>query len=88
MRSTAPARHSPEAYAVRLRRRKVASTPSSAPARKTVSDPAAVGTFKAQDSALGPFSFDANGDTTLSVMSCHAVKDGKFEFVTLLGESN
>jgi len=45
---------------------------------------AAVQAYKAEDSALGPFSFDENGDTTMAVMSGNAVKDGKFEFQSLL----
>jgi branched-chain amino acid transport system substrate-binding protein len=36
--------------------------------------------------ALGTWSFDADGDTTLTVMSGNTVKDGKFEFVKLLGQ--
>ena len=34
--------------------------------------------------ATGPFSFDANGDTTNQVMSGIAVRDGKFEFAKTL----
>lgn len=34
---------------------------------------------------LGTWSFDANGDTTLTVMSGNTVKDGRFAFVKLLG---
>ena len=45
---------------------------------------AAVEAYKTDDSALGPFSFDKNGDTTMAVMSGNEVKDGKFEFMTLL----
>jgi len=33
---------------------------------------------------LGTWSFDANGDTSLSTLSGNAVKNGKFEFVTKL----
>ncbi|HIK11029.1 MAG TPA: branched-chain amino acid ABC transporter substrate-binding protein [Oscillatoriaceae cyanobacterium M33_DOE_052] len=33
---------------------------------------------------LGNWSFDANGDTTLTTMSGNVVKNGNFEFVTLL----
>lgn len=40
------------------------------------------------DGALGRWSFDKNGDTTLRTMSGNTVKDGKFEFVTLLGEED
>ena len=39
---------------------------------------------KFEDGALGKFSFTENGDTTLTVMSGNAIKNGKFEFVTLL----
>lgn len=38
------------------------------------------------DGALGRWSFDANGDTTLTEMSGNIVKDGKFEFVKVLGK--
>ncbi len=38
------------------------------------------------DGALGTWSFDANGDTTMTRMSGNTVRAGKFEFVTLLGE--
>jgi branched-chain amino acid transport system substrate-binding protein len=46
----------------------------------------AVRGVKFEDSALGPFSFDENGDTTMKRMSGNQVKDGKFVFVTTLGE--
>ncbi len=36
--------------------------------------------------ALGTWSFDENGDTTLTQMSGSTIKDGKFTFVKLLGE--
>ena len=36
--------------------------------------------------ALGTWSFDANGDTTLTTISGNIVHDGKFEFVKLLGQ--
>ncbi len=39
------------------------------------------------DGALGKWSVDANGDTTMKVLSGNTVKDGKFEFVRLLGQS-
>lgn len=38
------------------------------------------------DSILGKFSIDANGDTTITAMSGSQVKNGAFEFVTLLGK--
>ncbi len=37
------------------------------------------------EGALGKWSFDRNGDTTLRTFSGQAVRGGKFEFVTLLG---
>ena len=46
---------------------------------------AAVQAYKTDDSALGPFSFDDNGDTTMVTMSGNAVKNGKFEFMSKLG---
>ena len=36
--------------------------------------------------ALGTWSFDANGDTTLRTISGNIVRHGKFEFVKLLGQ--
>jgi branched-chain amino acid transport system substrate-binding protein len=45
----------------------------------------AVKSYKAEDGALGPFTFTPDGDTTMTVMSGNTVKDGKFEFVTKLG---
>lgn len=38
-----------------------------------------------QQLELGPFSFDDNGDTTMAVMSGNIVENGKFRFVTRLG---
>jgi branched-chain amino acid transport system substrate-binding protein len=38
------------------------------------------------DGALGRWSFDANGDTTLTTMSGNIVRDGHFEFVKMLGK--
>jgi branched-chain amino acid transport system substrate-binding protein len=46
----------------------------------------AVAATKDFDGALGKWSFDANGDTTQKVVSGNTVKNGKFEFVKLLGE--
>ena len=40
------------------------------------------------DGVLGKWSFDKNGDTTLRTMSGNTVKDGKFAFVTVLGEDD
>jgi len=37
--------------------------------------------------ALGTWSFDQNGDTTLRTLSGSTVHNGKFEFVRLLGTS-
>lgn len=45
---------------------------------------AAVLNTKDFDGVLGKWSFDANGDTTLKVMSGNTVKDAKWEFVTQL----
>ena len=42
--------------------------------------------IKSFDGALGKWSFDRNGDTTLKTMSGNTVKGGKFDFVTVLGE--
>jgi branched-chain amino acid transport system substrate-binding protein len=47
---------------------------------------AAIAATKDYDGALGKWSFDANGDTTLKTVSGNTVKGGKFEFVKLLGE--
>lgn len=38
------------------------------------------------DGTLGRWSFDANGDTTLTTMSGNIVKGGQFQFVKLLGQ--
>jgi branched-chain amino acid transport system substrate-binding protein len=35
--------------------------------------------------ALGTWSFDANGDSTLRTLSGSIVRDGTFEFVKMLG---
>ena len=43
-------------------------------------------TIKNFDGVLGKWSFDKNGDTTLKTMSGNGVKDGKFVFLTTLGE--
>jgi branched-chain amino acid transport system substrate-binding protein len=43
-------------------------------------------TIKNFDGALGKWSFDKNGDTSLRTMSGNTVKGGKFAFETLLGE--
>jgi branched-chain amino acid transport system substrate-binding protein len=47
---------------------------------------AAMAATKDFDGALGKWSFDENGDTSLKVMSGNTVKNGKFEFVKILGE--
>jgi branched-chain amino acid transport system substrate-binding protein len=39
------------------------------------------------DGPLGAWSFDENGDTTLQIMSGNIVRNGQFEFVTLLGDA-
>jgi branched-chain amino acid transport system substrate-binding protein len=38
------------------------------------------------DGVLGKWSFDKNGDTTIRTMSGNTVKNGKFAFLTVLGE--
>jgi branched-chain amino acid transport system substrate-binding protein len=43
-------------------------------------------TLKDYEGALGKWSFDENGDTTMRVLSGSTVKDGKFTFVRLLGQ--
>ena len=47
---------------------------------------AAVAATKDFDGALGKWSFDANGDTTLRTMSGNTIQNGKFTFVKLLGQ--
>jgi branched-chain amino acid transport system substrate-binding protein len=47
---------------------------------------AAVADIQETDGVLGTWAFDKNGDTTSTMMSGNTVKNGKFEFVTLLGE--
>lgn len=46
---------------------------------------AACATLKDIDGALGRWSFDENGDTSLKVMSGQIIRNGKFEFAELLG---
>jgi branched-chain amino acid transport system substrate-binding protein len=46
----------------------------------------AVRTIKNFQGALGTWSFDENGDTSLKTMSGNTVKNGVFEFVKILGE--
>jgi len=45
----------------------------------------AVSEIKEFDGALGKWSFDANGDTSLTVMSGNVVESGQFKFERLLG---
>lgn len=47
---------------------------------------AAGASIKNFDGALGRWSFDRNGDTTLRTMSGNTVRGGKFAFMTVLGE--
>lgn len=51
--------------------------------RKAVRD--AVFATKDFSSIIGEFSIDENGGTTITTMSDSQIKNGKFEFVTLLG---
>ncbi len=46
----------------------------------------AVFSTKDFDSVIGRFSIDPYGDTTLALMSGSRVRNGRFEFITLLGE--
>jgi branched-chain amino acid transport system substrate-binding protein len=46
----------------------------------------AITSIKDFDGALGKWSFDENGDTTLKTMSGNTVKDGRFSFVKVLGQ--
>lgn len=52
--------------------------------RKAIMD--AVRATKDFDGALGKWSFDENGDTTIKTMSGNTIKNGEFQFVKLLGE--
>ncbi len=45
----------------------------------------AIAETKDYEGALGKWSFDSNGDTTLTTMSGNTVKNGQFEFVKVLG---
>ncbi len=45
----------------------------------------AVAATAQEDGALGSWTFDKNGDTSLTTMSVNTVKDGKFAFVKLMG---
>ena len=47
---------------------------------------AAIAATKDYNGALGTWSFDANGDTTMATMSGNIVKSGQFQFVKLLGQ--
>lgn len=46
----------------------------------------AIAATRDYDGALGRWSFDANGDTTMTVMSGNTVRGGQFQFVKLLGQ--
>jgi branched-chain amino acid transport system substrate-binding protein len=46
----------------------------------------AISATKDYDGALGKWSFDANGDTTLTVMSGNTIENGDFKFAKLLGK--
>ncbi|GMW00011.1 MAG: hypothetical protein AMXMBFR84_11490 [Candidatus Hydrogenedentota bacterium] len=47
---------------------------------------AACGQIKDFDGLLGKWSFDENGDITMKTLSGNTVKNGKFEFVKILGQ--
>jgi branched-chain amino acid transport system substrate-binding protein len=40
--------------------------------------------YEQKDGALGTWSFDKNGDTSMTTMSGNVVEGGKFKFSTLL----
>lgn len=46
----------------------------------------AVAATSQENGALGTWKFDENGDTTATTMSGNTVRNGKFEFVTVLGK--
>jgi branched-chain amino acid transport system substrate-binding protein len=46
----------------------------------------AIKSYKVENGVLGTFNFTEDGDTTIKIMSGNTVKDGKFEFVTKLGD--
>jgi branched-chain amino acid transport system substrate-binding protein len=48
----------------------------------------ALANTRQENGALGTWRFDANGDTTLHVMSGNVVENGKFKFVKLLGNDD
>jgi branched-chain amino acid transport system substrate-binding protein len=47
---------------------------------------AAMAQVSQTDGVLGTWRFDDNGDTSLKIMSGNTVRDGKYEFLTLLGQ--
>lgn len=49
---------------------------------------AAVAATEQKDGVLGTWKFDDNGDTTATSASGNVVRNGKFEFVTALGQSD
>lgn len=79
--------HEPEAYSIYGY--ESAQVAIEAIRRAGIKDRAAIvqAAFSIRDfaSALGTWSIDENGDTTLAAISGNTVKDGKFEFVKLLG---
>jgi len=79
--------HEPEAYAVYGYESAKVVLEAVARAGKKDRDAirAAALTIKDFDGALGKWSFDENGDTTLRTLSGQTVKDGKFTFVEVLG---
>ena len=47
---------------------------------------AAVAGIRDMDGALGKWSFDANGDTSLKLMVVEEIKDGRFVPVKIVGQ--
>ncbi len=76
----------PEAYAVYgyMSTKVALDAIKSAGTKDRAAISAAAAKVSYEDSALGKFSFTEHGDTTMSTMSGNIVRNGKFEFVTLL----
>ena len=47
---------------------------------------AAVAVIRDMDGALGKWSFDANGDTSLKLMVVEEIKNGRFDPVKIVGQ--
>ncbi len=78
----------PEAYAIYSYEATNAALEAIRQAGKKDRDAIIATAFAIKDfpGALGTWSFDENGDTTLHKLSGSVVHDGKFQFVKLLGD--